>query len=264
MIALLRRYWAFFFSAALVMVVLFILPLSARSQAYAQTVQTPTPVAVSRTISVTGSGSADAQPDRAVIDVGVTTDAQTAAQALSANSKQMQAVIDALTKANVAAADVRTQTVQLQPRYAEPTPVPQGQPQQAPSDQSNRVIGYTAVNTVEVRIRALNNLGAILDQVVAAGGNQIQDIRFEVSDPTTSMDQAREAAMKDALHKANQLATLASAKLGPVVTINESSQSPVPFQGAVAQMNTAKSAVPISPGSQTVNVVVQVTWELQP
>ena len=48
-------------------------------------------------------------------------DAETASTAaLTANSKQMQALLTALQQGGVAAADVQTQQVQLNPRYTNP------------------------------------------------------------------------------------------------------------------------------------------------
>lgn len=244
-----------------------ILPGLTQQPAYAQTVQTPTPAAspFSRTISVSGSGSFDAQPDQATIVVGVTTDAKTATDALNQNNQQMQAVIKALSGSNIAPNDIRTQTVQLFPRYTEPTAVPQGANPPVQATETNRVAGYTASNTVQVTVRKLDTLGTVLDQVVAAGGNTIQSVQFSLTDPTKAMDQARQAAMQDAEHRAQQLASLANAKVGQVISISEASQSPIPYQPQAMQLNSSAAsaaAVPVSPGSQTVTVNVQVTWEL--
>jgi len=194
----------------------------------------------------------------AIVSLGVQTDAQTASQALEQNNTQMKAVIDTLTKAGVASADIQTTTIQLSPRYETPSTT-QGQSQATPT---SHLVGYTATNTVQVKVHNLNNLGALLDQAVSAGGNQIQGISFDVSDPTQVMDQARQAAMNDATHKAQQLASLSNATLGPVFSISETSQSPIPFAAARAQ--AAGSNVPVSPGTQTVTVNLQVTWALQP
>lgn len=249
-------------------VVLFgVLIQSARSQprtAYAQAAETPTATItpLQRTVSVTGSGLVNAQPDEAIVVLGVQTDAQTAKQAMAENSTQMQAVLDALHSANITSVDIQTQGLQLMPRYVEPTPLPQNQAQPQATPQ-NRIAGYTATNTVQVTVRNLNNLGSVLDQVVSAGSNSIQSISFDVSNQTQALDQARETAMKDALHKAQQLASLSNVKLGTVISINESSTNPIPYQANLAMAKSA-GAVPISPGTQAVMVSVQVTWELQP
>lgn len=230
---------------------------------YAQAIQ-PTPTSsVNRTVSVSGMGTASVPPDLAVVTLGVQTDAETAAQAMTQNSTQMQAVMAALQKAGVAAADIHTTVIQLYPRYENPpTPSTQSQTQPQPAITGPKVIGYTASNTVEVKVRKLDSIGTLLDQIVSAGGNQIQGIQFQVSDPSQALDQARESAMKDATHKATQLATLAGAHIGQVLTISENSQGPIPFQApAMAQ---ASVAVPVSPGQTDITVSVQVTWEITP
>lgn len=258
-----------FLGAGVILVGLILQTAHAQPQAaYAQAAITPTPIAsaIQRTVSVTGTGLVNAQPDEAILILGVQTDAKTASEAMSENSKQMQAVVDALRKANIASADIQTQTLQLTPRIAEPTPQPQGQVQPQATPQStpeSRILGYTATNTVQVTVRKLDNLGVVLDQVVSAGSNTIQSISFDLSNQSQFTDQAREAAMKDALHKAQQLASLANVKLGTVVSINENSNAPLPFQAALAAPRSAV-AVPISPGTQAITVMVQVTWELQP
>ncbi len=270
------RYWPVLLVVILVIGGLIVYPGMAafaggsRAQVYAQAQPTPTsgPSSSSlRTISVSGNGSVDVTPDMAVVTLGVQTNAQTASQALTQNNTQMQAVMSALQKAGIASADIQTSFVQLAPRYENPPQQPQGQaqpPAQAtPEATPTEVpVTYTATNTVNVKVRKLDTLGTLLDDVVSAGGNQIQGIRFDVSNPSQAVDQARQAAMNDATHKAQQLATLANAKLGAVMTIEENSQQPIPFAAPMAAQASGAS-VPVSPGTQTVTVNLQVTWELQ-
>jgi uncharacterized protein YggE len=61
----------------------------------------------------------------------------------------MQALIRHADGRGVAEDDIRTQQIQILPRYEDfrPTPVPEGGSATEP-----RVIGYTATNIVEVRI----------------------------------------------------------------------------------------------------------------
>ncbi len=266
------RYWPVLLVTILVVGVLVAYPGMAasmdgpRAQVYAQAQPTPAAglAATSlRTITVSGNGSADVTPDMAIVTLGVTTDAQTASQALTQNNTQMQAVMGALQKAGVASADIQTSYVQLAPRYENPPQQPQTQAQpQAQATPTVVPVTYTATNTVSVKVRKLDTLGTLLDSVVTAGGNQIQGIRFDVSNPSQGMDQARQAAMGDAMHKAQQLATLANTNLGPVLTIEETSQQPIPFAAPMAAQ-AGGASVPVSPGTQTVTVNLQVTWELQ-
>ena len=208
-----------------------------------------------RTISVTGTGEVEVQPDQALVTIGVQTQAPEAATAIAQNNQRMQQVIDALEQAGVAAEDIQTRVLELQPQFTSPSPNepgPQGPPQ---------IAGYTAINTVDVRVRDLQNLGDLIDAAVQAGANQIQNIRFVVSQPQQVADQARQAAWDDALHKAEQLASLAGTQLGQVQTIQETS-APSPVFQEVLGRGGGVAAVPIQPGTQTVQVTLQVTWLL--
>ena len=205
-----------------------------------------------RTINVSGTGQVSAQPDVAVVTLGVQTEAEEAAAALSQNSQQMQALVSAMEDAGIATEDIKTQAIRLYPRYE------QSQNGQGQSD----LIGYTATNMVEVRLRDLESVGEILDTAVQAGGNRIESIGFEVSDPAQYMDQAREAAWNDALHKAEQLANLAGAELGIVLTISESGRGPQPVVEQPVMAADAAAAVPVQPGNQTIEVDLQVTWSI--
>ena len=222
---------------------------------------------ISRTVSVSGSGQVNATPDVAVVTLGVKTNAPTAAEAFSQNNEQSLSLADALKAANIPAEDIQTQQIQLQPQYQQPQPSMQAPQESSGSmgsgtrgvNQPPELIGYTAINAVEVRMGQIDQLGALLDSAVQAGGNRIENIRFEFSDTGDLMDQARQAAWDDALHKAEQLATLSDSQLGMVISINDSSRSP---QIGRSMQFAASAAAPIEPGTQTVEVNLDVTWQL--
>jgi uncharacterized protein YggE len=182
--------------------------------------------------------------------------AKEAADALSQNSEQMQAVIEALEEAGVESDDIQTQVIRLSPRYEQPTPQTGPAQQQGPPE----LVGFVATNIAEVTVRDIEDLGSLLDAAIQAGGNQIQGIRFEVEEPADLFDQAREAAWEDAMHKAEQLADLSDSTLGMVLTINESSRTPRPVTERV--LGAGAAAAPIEPGTQLIEIDLQVTWLL--
>lgn len=211
-----------------------------------------------RTVSVTGAGQVSAEPDTAVVTVGVETEAEEATEALDENGRRMQELIDALEDAGIEPEDLQTQAVRLRPQYEERRMEDEREPRR-------EVVGYVATNTVEVTVQDIETLGELLDTAIEAGGNRIEGVRFELSNPTEVLDEAREAAWNDAQRKAEQLATLADEELGQVLSINESSRTPRPIVRGAAAFEEAEAdvAVPIEPGRQTVDVTVQVTWQLQ-
>lgn len=259
------------FSALLLVALLMIqsVPQWKPSPAFAQQ-ESSDQSSTKRSVSVTGSAQVRVQLDLAIVRVGVQTSASEAATALDNNNEQMQALLDALQQAGVAEDDIQTQTIQLQPQYANapqafpPQPVEPAQSETMSDTTSSapEITGYIAVNTVEVRTSDLANLGSLLDMIVAAGANQIAGIRFDISDANDALTKARDAAWQDARQKAEQLADLAGSELGDVLTISEFSRGPVPMAEASLAARDV-SAVPVQPGMQDVGVDLQVTWQLQ-
>lgn len=203
-----------------------------------------------RTVQVTGVGEMRVEPDYALVRLGVQTDADTASEALDQNSTQMQDLIEALREAGIPANNIQTQTVRLNPRY-----------ESRPNDNNPTLAGYTAYNIVEVQTEDLDTLGDLLDQAVTAGANTIETVSFQTDNTEAQVDQARELAVENARHKAEELARLTNATLGSIVEVQETSTfpgpSPRPFEAGVAAAD-----VPISPGTQTISVQVQLTWTL--
>jgi uncharacterized protein YggE len=246
------KLWRILTVVAVLLAASWLLAAPAPSLVQAQDVDDAEPM---RTVSVSGTGQASAMPDLAVVSLGVQTQDEEASTALSQNNEQMQAVIDALEEAGVESEDIQTQVIRLSPRYEQPRP--QAGAQQGPPE----LVGFVATNIVEVTVRDISGLGDLLDAAIQAGGNQIQGIRFQVADPAELVDQAREAAWEDAMNKADQLAALSGSELGVAWTINESSRVPRPVTESVLGAGAA-AAVPIEPGTQLIEVDLQVTWLL--
>ncbi|KJZ31824.1 hypothetical protein TW83_06675, partial [Paracoccus sp. S4493] len=145
-------------------------------------------------LTVTGEGQSRIAPDMATVQLGVTTQADSAAAAMEQNSTQQSAVIEALTGAGIDEAQIQTSGLNLNPlmQYGE---------NQAPT-----VTGYQATNTVAVRVSDLARLGEVLDAIVTAGANEINGITFSREDGAEAQDQARRDAVADARRKAELLA----------------------------------------------------------
>ncbi len=206
-----------------------------------------------RIITVSASGTVSAVPDEATISTGVSTEAKTAREALSANTAAMKKVIAELKSQGVEAKDIQTTQFNIEPVYVYPK---EGQPPV--------VTGYRAHNAVGVRVRDLDKLGGVLDQLVTAGANQMNGISFDVSKAETLKDDARKEAMANALRRAKLLAAAAGADVGDVVQISEevSMPGPQPVMFARAKAMAAEAA-PVERGSQDLEARVTVTWKLK-
>jgi uncharacterized protein YggE len=206
-----------------------------------------------RTLTVSGQGIAKAAPDQAQFSTGVVTQGSTAAQALAANSRAMNAVFATLKRLSIPDKDIQTSNFSLSPQYQVCKPgtvCPQ------------RVVGYEVSNTVNVIIEDLGKTGAVLDAVVSSGSNQIDNIGFSIRDTSALLKQARAAAVKDAIDRAQTFAKAAGVTLGPILSMQESSNyQPRPMYEAKAMM--AEAPPPIAGGEQSVSADVAITWEIQ-
>ena len=79
-----------------------------------------------------------------------------------------------------------------------------------------KINGYQVTNTVTVRVRELDTLGAVLDKAVTVGANTINGVSFSVADPSELYDEARKAAFADARDKAELYADAAGVELGDI------------------------------------------------
>lgn len=213
--------------------------------AYAETVPA--------TISVSGEGRVEVAPDMATLNLGVTTEADTAAAALTANSEGLAAALARLKAAGIAERDIQTSGLTINPRYDYRNDGSQPQ-----------INGYIASNMVMVRVRDLSILGATLDGAVADGANTLNGIAFGLQEPDAAMDGARRRAVTDAAHKAALYAEAAGVKLGRIASIAEQTNYGGPQPMMLAEASFAKDAgsVPVASGELSVASTVSVIYEI--
>ncbi|MBW6422930.1 SIMPL domain-containing protein [Rhizobium sp. XQZ8] len=208
-------------------------------------------------INVAGEGDASVAPDMAVLTLAVVRNGKTAADALSANSAAMNEVLPALKSGGIAERDIQTSNFSIYPQYRhnEPKNGVMEPPQ---------IVGYEVSNTLTLRVRDLEKLGAIIDQSVKLGVNQGGQIVFTNDDPSKTMAEARKAAVADALARAKTLTEAAGVKLGRILEISENASRSMPPQ-PMMRMSMAKDmeATPVASGENTYNVTVNVTFALE-
>ncbi|MEQ9463648.1 MAG: SIMPL domain-containing protein [Haliea sp.] len=210
-------------------------------------------------IRVTGEGRATLAPDMALLQLMVTREGATAREALDANSAAMEEVLRAMRKAGIGERDLQTAEFGIQPRYRHHRPTAAGQ--QEPPE----IVGYTVSNSLMVRVRKLGEVGKILDESVSLGVNQGGNIQFLNDDPSAALEQARTAAVKDALQRAATLTAAAGVRSGRILEISEQSYQPRPQPMARAEMRMSAdaSAVPIAGGENAYTVTVNLVLALE-
>ncbi len=205
-----------------------------------------------RQIIVSGEGNVAAAPDLATISLGVTQEAKTAAEALDAVSNATREVLALLKDMAIADRDMQTSQLTLNPKWTY---------RKVNNREFNEITGYTASNMVTVKVRDLPALGKILDGVVRSGANNFNGLRFGFDDSQALEDEARKAAVKDALRKASQLAEAAGVTLGPIQNISEAGGRARPVAMAEARM-AMDSSVPIAEGELSLTSRVSVIFAI--
>jgi uncharacterized protein YggE len=204
-----------------------------------------------RTISVSGQGDVRAAPDEATLSAGVVTQATTAADALSANTRAMNRVFATLKGLGIPDKAMQTNEFSVSPQYSNDR-----------NGNSQKIIGYQVTNNVSVTVDDLRNLGPALDALVSAGANALGSIQFTIRDPKPLENDARAAAMHDAMDKADAYAKAAGLRLGPILSISEGSEAPQPMFRAKGKAMMTEAA-PVAAGEKTVTASVSVTFGIE-
>lgn len=210
-------------------------------------------------IWVTGSGKIPVAPDIATLNLGVSAQMPNIAETQAQASAAMEKVMQALKDKGIEKADIQTTrfNVDQVTRWDD-------------FKQQSNITGYRVSNMVSVKVRDLENVAAIIDAVVAAGGDNVRfsGINFSVEKPEKYYVEAREHAMQDAKANAEKLASLSGVTLGKVtyVTENQGSQ-PYYYNGINSGMREPLAInamdTPISIGQTDIVVSVTVTYSIQ-
>jgi uncharacterized protein YggE len=212
---------------------------------------TSTGNATGPSIAVAGHGKVEGAPDTATVTIGVETHDPSAQAALNRNNVEATALINELKAKGVAAKDIQTSNLSVNPDY----------------DLKGHVTGYGVSNTVTVKLRDLTNAGKIIDAAAATVGNDIrlQGVEFSIDNTSALIAKARADAVKDALAQGHQLADAGGVTLGAIRLIDDTgTQLPQPqfFAGDAARSTINEAPVPFEKGTQELSVDVTVVFDI--
>lgn len=206
-------------------------------------------------LTVQGSGQGSGTPDVLTAVFGFSTIAGSSAAALSQNNAKVASALQALSANGAAARDTQTTGLNLSAQYAYPHGVA-------------TLTGYQATQTVSAVLRDPSTEGAAIDAVVTATGNaaQIDSLTFSFGDPAAVQDEARAAAVHQAVAHAQAMAAAAGRKLGPVCSLTDDTRPASPgssqsFNGVDA-LPAGTAPVPLAPGTQVESDQVTMVYAL--
>lgn len=204
-------------------------------------------------INVSARGEVQVAPDRARVQVGVETQAKTAAAAAAENNKKQTAILAAIRALGISSSQITTLGFNVSPvqRY---------------DDKERKVVidGYQVSNIVQVVTDKLEQAGPIIDAGLANGANRVAGLDFMVKDQSKPRDQALALAVESARRQAEVVAKAAGGSLGELleISVNEYERpEPRPMM-AMAKMDAGNAApTPLSEGMSTISVSVSTRWK---
>lgn len=242
-----RRATPSFVAAAIVGSILFLaaaIPSVVDAQATSYTSAPPQ-------IVVSANGEVVITPDRANIQLGVETQARTAALASTENNRKQNAVLAAIKTLGIPASAITTSSYSVSPiqRWDE-------------KERKTIIDGYRVSNIVVVNVAKIEQTGAVIDGALASGANRVASLNFELSDPSKAREEAISKAVTQARREADVAAKAAGGSIMALleITVNSFEQPrPMPVF-AMAKMANAADSTPVSEGTMTVQVTVTTRW----
>lgn len=213
---------------------------------------------VNGTVHTTGTAFARLQPDRVFVTVGVETTGNTANAALSENSELMSRIVSELTKQGLMQNETSTSSFNIYPLY-----------NFTESGTRLNVSGFNVLNSIRIETANLDNISDWIDTAVDLGANDINEIRFTVSN--NQLESVKNKLITDAIADAKQKAdTAASAIELKVVGVKsldiEESAPPAPeplFIGDIAAQAPEGPSPPILAGEQEVSMSASGVFSLR-
>ncbi|WBY15968.1 SIMPL domain-containing protein [Erythrobacteraceae bacterium WH01K] len=220
-------------------------------------------------LEIQATGETYVKPDEATVTGGVVTFATTSREAANANAREMNRVVEALRRAGVAARDIQTQSLSLNPQFN------YNRSDGAPPD----ITGYQASNNVTVLVRDVDDASGLLTTMFEAGANNVYGPNFSLSDDTQAVAAARADAVADAKEQAEAYANAFGMRITRVLRISERARSsqyepiivtgrnigqagaPPPPPPPPAQSISNRSAVEVGELQQSVTLFVDYALE---
>lgn len=190
------------------------------------------------TITVGATGTANAQPDLAVISVAVEASAPSADAARTAVAENVSGMRDALTGANVSDDQIRTTYFTIQ------------------TERENGTVTYRAVHGFELRV-SVDDAGSVVDAAVDGGATRVDGVQFTLSGETAR--ELRSDILEDALTSAradaDAIASATSVEVQSVTSVETTDGGVGPVFAEQTRDGTT-----FDPGPVTVTAHVTVTY----
>jgi len=202
--------------------------------------------------TVSGQGRVYVKPDVAIVNLGVKTEASTVDQVTKNNTEKINAIIQAIKDLGIDEKDIQTTNYNLSPLYNW-------------TEVNGRVFeGYVLNQNISVKIKDFTKIGDVLAQSTSKGANQVDNLQFTIDNPEELRNQAKAKAIEQAKANAESLAKASGIRLGELINIYETYDSPVSYKMAEGMGGSDMIITPnIQPGQQEIVVTINLTYRIK-
>ena len=208
-----------------------------------------------QTISVTGSATSSSSPDTLVVILGVESEAKTANESLSKNSKSLNSVISSLSNSGISKDSIQTSNFTIYPLY-----------EWSDVKDEQILIGYRVSNILSIQTDKIDSAGDIIDSAVSSGANRVDNVSFQLSDD--KLQKVSDDLIADAINDAKQKAEKALVPLkqkivGVKSVVLHDSMTPYyesPMRASFDGFAESMKSAPILSGDEEIRTNVSVVF----
>ncbi|ACA11478.1 SIMPL domain-containing protein [Xylella fastidiosa] len=202
-------------------------------------------------LSISTEGESKRTPDTANLSASVFTKDPSSNTAMSQNAERMSRVMAGIKAAGIPNKDVQTSSISLYPQYVYQEKLGQ------------KLTGYQASNTINIKVRDLTKLGKIIDILTTNGVSQLNGPSFEIDQIESAYDEARLSALQKAQAQAKSYADRLGLKVRRVIDISESRGGDSrPMKVMFTRAMKDNTETPISLGENSIGVSLNIKFEL--
>ncbi len=210
-------------------------------------------------VSLTSSETIEVVPDMAQVTVTIRTEEKTASACQQENTEKLDQVLEYLKGLGFEEESIETSGFSLNPRYSWANNV-------------QKLVGYDMQTSVTVTDIPMDDVGALLTDIVEHGANEIDSVSYFSSQYDQAYNEALAKAIELSRSKGEALAAASGMKLGKVLKITEMSDNQygryvnadLQMTNSAMKMEAAEDAAPmeVMPGEMQVTAEITVEFEL--
>lgn len=207
-------------------------------------------------ITVSAEGEVYTKPDLALTTLSVITEADSVKEAMTENTEKMNEVISFVKSKGIEEKDLKTTTFSISPRYEwhekEMSYYPEGK---------RVLVGYEVRQSLQVKIREMDEIGEILEGSTENGANQVGSLQFTVENEDEAREEARGKAIEKAKEKAQNIASQLGVDLVRIINFSENIYFP---QYDLMRTESAEGggSPQIETGENRITANVSITYEI--